>query len=123
MVFNFSSFLQVGRTSLDQCSLNYNSDPDSCNIDTSAKVRSFSSPSGGHVGLVFGQFMSGSNLAPKKPFKGLMSYNSISGLTRVTSKLYSRFIFPNQSRNSHYTYSTSCANSKAIFLQYFQLSL
>ena len=43
-------------------------------------------PTGGMIGVVFPNFMSGSNNAPKKPFAGIMNYNAIAGLMTLRSK-------------------------------------
>ena len=44
-------------------------------------------PTGGMIGVVFPNFMSGSNGAPKKPFAGITKYNAIAGLMTLRSKL------------------------------------
>ena len=75
--------IQVGSTEDRKCDLDHNSGTDNCNFATTPQGRSWSSPSGGSVGVAFGQFMSGSNMAPIKPFKGLMSYNANGGLTVI----------------------------------------
>ena len=56
------------------------------NIRLSAQGRSWKSPGSGAVGLSWPTFTSGSNQAPRKGFKGIMSYQAIWGILRVTSK-------------------------------------
>jgi len=66
-----------------ECSLGFSSDPDSCNMVISSRLRGFSSPSGGSIATAFGQFMGSDNNAPDKAWAGLMSYNAIDGITRI----------------------------------------
>ena len=56
------------------------------NMELSANARPGMGPTGGMLGVVFPNFMGNSNNAPKKPFTGIMTYNSIAGLMRLTSK-------------------------------------
>ena len=60
------------------------------NMDLSAFARPRMAPTGGMIGLIFPNFMSSSNNAPKKPFTGIMSYNAIAGLMKLKSKFTSR---------------------------------
>lgn len=79
--------IKVGNSGDTDCNAGFSSDPDTCNIGTTPQARSWTSPSGGSVGVAFGQFMGGSNKAPIKPFAGLMSYNSNDGLTLIQGEL------------------------------------
>ena len=80
--------VQVGSTEDRKCDLDHESGTDDCNYASSGQARSWRSPSGGSVGVAFGQFMGGGNKAPKKPFKGLMSYNANGGLTVIKGKSF-----------------------------------
>ena len=82
-IYLFCCISQVGSTDGRDCSLDFSADPDQCNLQTTPQGRSWTSPSGGSVGVAFGQFMGGSNKAPIKPFAGLNSYNSNDGLTLI----------------------------------------
>ncbi|XP_022097673.1 fibrocystin-L-like isoform X1 [Acanthaster planci] len=53
------------------------------NAGQSSKQRGPRAPGGGHTGLLWSSFLSGSNGAPFKPFHGANSYPMINGITEV----------------------------------------
>ena len=74
--------LVVGKTRSFQCDVTVLDNADD-NIALSGQGRSWTVPGGDFTGVVWPTFTAGSNKAPEKPFKGIMSYNSIKGLMRV----------------------------------------
>jgi hypothetical protein len=80
----------VGQTSSFDCVNDRLPSPDD-NSELSANSRPSSPPNGGMVGLVFPNYNSGSNKAPLKPFKGLMSYNAIGGLTTISDVTFAKY--------------------------------
>ena len=45
----------------------------------------------GKVGIVWSNFMSGSNMAPYKPWAGILTYNALTGLTSIDSVTFAHF--------------------------------
>ncbi|XP_067947416.1 fibrocystin-L-like [Watersipora subatra] len=105
-----SNSLIVGSTDQRDCSMAYDADPDSCNLDTTSTARSWTSNSGGSIAMAFGQFMSGSNVAPSKPWKGLMTYNSNAGLTTVKDVVFAKFGLACGGNKRDVIFSTSPGN-------------
>ena len=61
--------------------------PNDNNMKLSAIARPGMAPNGGMIGLVFPNFMSVSNSAPRGRFTGISSYSAIAGLMKLKSKL------------------------------------
>ncbi|XP_060603397.1 fibrocystin-L-like isoform X3 [Ruditapes philippinarum] len=80
----------VGQTSSFDCANDRLPSPDN-NTVLSANSRPSSPPNGDMVGLVFPNYISESNKAPLKPFKGLMSYNAIGGLTTISDVTFAKY--------------------------------
>ena len=98
---NIKNTTFVGQTSSFDCVNDKTPSPDD-NIVLSGNSRPSSPPAGGMVGIVFPNYNSGSNNAPTKPFKGLMSYNSIGGLTTISDVTFAKYG------------KTSCKNNYAV---------
>ena len=54
--------------------------------------RSHSAKNGGNVGFTLSTFMSGSGNVPNKPYDRLLSYSSISGVTRMNGVTFANFL-------------------------------
>uniref|UniRef100_A0A6I8N1M6 Fibrocystin-L n=1 Tax=Ornithorhynchus anatinus TaxID=9258 RepID=A0A6I8N1M6_ORNAN len=81
--------LLIGSSPKFNCSdILTNEDP---NIRLTATHRSCRPPSGGRSGICWPTFASAHNMAPRKPHAGLMSYNAISGLLKVTDTTFVGF--------------------------------
>ena len=79
-----SNTLLVGATASFDCSSDVSPSDDSFTI--SGQARPGRPPTGGMIGITFPNFNQGDNEAPVKKWTGIMAYNCIAGLMKVTSK-------------------------------------
>ncbi|KAK7105773.1 hypothetical protein V1264_017108 [Littorina saxatilis] len=80
----------IGRTMSFDCSLDIMDSSDDC-VALSSQYRGWRYGSCGMAGIVFPNFVSGSNNAPKKPWAGSMTYNAINGIMRVNNVHFEHF--------------------------------
>jgi hypothetical protein len=83
-VFEISQSTFVGRSSIYDCTDTLSG----TNFDLSGEGRSWATESGGKIAFSWPTFASGSNGAPSKPWPGIMSYNAISGILKVSGNIY-----------------------------------
>ena len=89
-IVEISNTIIVGASSSFDCAKDVS--PVNDNMRLSSLARPKMAPTGGMIGLVFPNFMAKTNEAPTMKFGDVMSYNSIYGLMKLTSKLFFDFI-------------------------------
>lgn len=86
--FILRNSLIVGSTSYFDCEKDVI--PNNTNIEYASVAKSFNA-NGGKVGVVWGNFISGPNGAPRKPWSGIKSYNGLGGLTTIDNVTFANF--------------------------------